>query len=109
MGLVSENQRRAQRYDLRIDVEYALSGGDKKTSFTRNISLGGVFVDAPGLKVAFGTRAQLKLMVPTQKEPIEVGGTIRWIDEHGFGVQFDGLRARDVWALGKFFEQSSSS
>ncbi len=47
---------------------------------------------------------RVKFRVPTQKDMIDVGAVVRWTDDQGFGVQFDGLRARDVWALGKFFE-----
>jgi hypothetical protein len=35
---------------------------------------------------------------------IEVGATVRWGDAKGVGLQFDGLRARDVWALNEYFK-----
>jgi hypothetical protein len=52
----------------------------------------------------------MKFRVPTQAETIEVAGQVRWLETEegrlrGIGVRFDGLRARDVWALNKFFEQ----
>ncbi len=100
---MSENQRRQQRYDRRLEIE-VIRDDAHETTFTRNVSLGGVFVESAE-RPPFGTRVKLKFKVPTQKEPIDVGGVIRWHDGSGFGVQFDGLRARDVWALGKFFEQ----
>ena len=31
----------------------------------------------------------------------------RWSNIDGVGVQFDGLRARDVWALNEYFKQLS--
>ena len=37
-------------------------------------------------------------------EAIEIGAVVRWSDDKATGIQFDGLRARDVWALNKFFE-----
>ena len=49
----------------------------------------------------------MRLRLPTFKDPIEVGGLVRWQQGAGVGVQFDGLRARDVWALGKYFESLS--
>jgi hypothetical protein len=100
---MSENQRKQQRFDRRLEIEVAI-GERRASTFTRNLSLGGVFVESAE-RPPFGTRVQLKFKVPTQKEMIDVGGVIRWHDGSGFGVQFDGLRARDVWALGKFFEQ----
>ena len=69
-----------------------------------NISLGGALVSA-GTKYSMGTRLQISFMVPTIEHPIEVGATVRWSDDKATGLQFDGLRARDVWALNKFFEQ----
>ena len=38
---------------------------------------------------------------------IETGATVRWSTDDSVGVQFDGLRAKDVWALGKYLEQLS--
>jgi len=101
---VGENQRKQTRYDRKIEVSVALGGGEAKTAFTRNMSLGGLYLESAD-RPALGSRAQLKFRIPTQKDPIDVGGTVRWVDGAGFGVQFDGLRARDVYALGKYFEQ----
>lgn len=78
------------------------------TGATRNISLGGVFVEAEQ-RFPFGARVSVRFNVPTQEEAVEVEGHVRWTEteegvQRGFGIQFDGLRARDVWALNKFFE-----
>jgi len=43
--------------------------------------------------------------VPTADQAIEVGTTVRWTEGTGIGLQFDGLRARDVWALNEFFKR----
>jgi uncharacterized protein (TIGR02266 family) len=79
------------------------------TTHTRNISLGGVYVmsDRP---LPFGAKVKLSFSIPNQQEAIEVDGEVRWIENedgntHGVGIQFGGLRARDVWALNKFFEK----
>ena len=71
------------------------------------LSLGGAFIES-SLRPAFNTRVQLAIRVPYRSRPIDVGGVVRWSDARGFGVQFDGLRAHDVWVLGKFFEQQSA-
>jgi len=47
----------------------------------------------------------ISFVVPTQSDPVEVGAIVRWSDDKATGLQFDGLRARDVWALNKYFEQ----
>ncbi len=75
---------------------------------TRDLSLGGVFINSKA-RPAFNMRVHLRFTIPSQKEPIEVGGVVRWSDPGGFGVQFDGLRARDVWALARFIDQLQRS
>jgi len=72
-----------------------------------NLSLGGA-LDSTGSKIAMGQRVAIVFSIPTLETPIEVGATIRWSDDKATGLQFDGLRARDVWALNKYFEQLSS-
>ncbi len=95
--------RSSQRFDVQLDIEFTV--GDKQHGCkTRNLSLGGAFVDSE-VKPAFNSRVMLRFNIPNQREPVQVGGVVRWVDPGGFGVQFDGLRARDVWALGKYFEQ----
>ena len=73
-----------------------------------NMSLGGALVSA-GAKLPMGQRVSISFIVPTLETPIEVTATVRWSDAKATGLQFDGLRARDVWALNKFFEQLPSS
>lgn len=105
-----EHRRADRRYDRRIDIEVEGDGAALKT-YTRNISLGGVYVIAQRA-LPFGCKVKLRFKVSTQNEPIEVDGEVRWVeaedgDTHGMGIQFGGLRARDVWALNKFFEKTS--
>ena len=52
-----------------------------------------------------GQRVTVSFIVPTMTEAIEVGATVRWSNDNATGLQFDGLRARDVWALNKYFGQ----
>ncbi len=73
-----------------------------------NLSLGGALINA-GMKFSMGQRVNVSFTIPTLETPIEVGATVRWSDDRATGLQFDGLRARDVWALNKFFEQLTSS
>jgi uncharacterized protein (TIGR02266 family) len=87
--------------------------GKKQVCRTRNISLGGVYVETP-LPLAIGTTIQLRFQLPTQPEPVEVSGDVRWVvtkkaagEEVGMGIRFQGLRARDVWALNRFFQTTA--
>jgi len=73
-----------------------------------NLSLGGALVSATS-KIAMGSRVQFTFSIPNAADAIEVGATVRWSDDKTTGLQFDGFRARDVWALNKFFQQLPSS
>ena len=103
-----EHRRSDRRYDRTLDIEVTADGVTFTTS-TRNISLGGIYL-LSDRTLPFGAKVSLRFKVPTQVEPIEVDGEVRWIESdngetHGLGVQFGGLRARDVWALNKYFEK----
>ena len=83
--------------------------GTRHLGHSRNISLGGMFVEtATALLVQ--TTIQVRFRVPTQPEPIDVTGEVRWVEAGGagqlagMGIRFHGLRARDVWALNRFFQ-----
>jgi hypothetical protein len=101
---VTKNTRTAQRFDVDLEVEYKTGESWSRTR-ARNASLGGLFLDDAALPS--GSKVLMRLRLPTLKDPIEVGGLVRWQDGAGVGVQFDGLRAKDVWALGKYFESLS--
>jgi uncharacterized protein (TIGR02266 family) len=108
-GDLADHFRRIDpRYDRELEVELFLEG-KKKTARTRNISLGGLFAEVPDA-APIGTVVQLRFQLPTQPEPVEVSGDVRWVvrkgpgDPVGLGIRFEGLRARDVWALNRFFQ-----
>ena len=69
-----------------------------------NLSLGGALVSS-ATRHAMGTRAHVTFRIPTLEDPIDIGATVRWADEGSVGLQFDGLRAREVWGLNEFFKQ----
>jgi len=103
-----EHRRSDRRYDRRLPIDITYEGQSFSTH-TRNISLGGVFV-ASDRALPFGAKVRLSFRVPTQTELTEVVGQVRWVEQEegavrGLGIQFEGLRARDVWALNKYFEK----
>lgn len=73
----------------------------------KNLSLGGALLSA-SMRHALGARAHITFKVPTTEEPIDVGAVVRWAHDDSVGIQFDGLRAREVWALNEFFKQLSA-
>ena len=108
---LAEHFRRIDpRYERQLDVE-VVSEGKKHTSRTVNISLGGMFLDSAA-PLEIGATVQLRFALPTQPEPVEVAGDVRWVvkregSHSGIGIRFQGLRARDVWALNQFFQTSA--
>ncbi len=106
--MVDHFRRTDPRYDRRLEIEILLDG-KKHIATSKNLSLGGLFVEiAEPLPVQ--TTVQVRFRVPTQPEPIDVTGEVRWVERAqpgspaGMGIRFAGLRARDVWALNRFFE-----
>jgi uncharacterized protein (TIGR02266 family) len=106
---VSDHFRRTDpRYARRLDVEIV---ADNRTysATTGNISLGGVFIETD-VTFPLQSRLQIRFRIPTQPEPIEVTGEVRWLEPGGpdqaagVGIRFQGLRAREVWALNRFFQ-----
>ena len=107
---MAEHFRRIDpRYERQLDVE-VVADGKKLTSRTVNISLGGLFLDS-ATPLELGATVQLRFMLPTQPEAVEVAGDVRWVVKkegaNGIGIRFQGLRARDVWALNQFFQSGS--
>lgn len=99
---MADNRRTSTRFDVWIESKLTVNGTVVECTMT-NLSLGGALLAAT--KQAMGQRVQLAFRVPTQQDTIEVGAIVRWSDDKGVGLQFDGLRARDVWALNEYFKQ----
>jgi uncharacterized protein (TIGR02266 family) len=106
--LVEHFRRTDPRYDRRVEVEIVAAGKQYRVT-TRNLSLGGMFVDTDDL-LPEQTTIQVRFKVPTQPELVDVAGEVRWVEPGtdgkpgGMGIRFQGLRARDVWALNRFFQ-----
>ena len=102
-----EHRRSDRRYDRQLAIDF-VHEGQTYHARTKNISLGGVFIETDA-RLPYGARVQMKFRLPSQPEPIEVAGQVRWCESgdemNGIGVRFDGLRARDVWGLNKLFSQ----
>jgi hypothetical protein len=97
------DRRRSYRHGVSLPVEVTLVG-TRHAAQTRMLSFGGAFLES-ALRPGFGSRVQLRFVVPGVDVTVETAGIVRWSDARGFGVQFDGLRAAAVWALGKFFSR----
>ena len=102
-------RRTEPRFERQVDVELT-HAGTTYTGVTRDLSLSGLCARFD-TAFAFGDRVSLRFTVPGQPQPVDVQGEVRWSQaapEGGkfYGVHFLGLRARDVWALNRFFQSS---
>ncbi len=103
---MTDNRRTSTRHVVSIASQLTIDGTQRDATMI-NLSLGGALVDS-GMKHPMGARMQIVFRLPTIEEAIEVGATVRWSDANGVGLQFDGLRAREVWALNEYFKQLPS-
>jgi len=102
---VADN-RSQTRHEVAIPAKLTVDGTSNDCTML-NLSLGGALISAHG-KYAMGHRVKVAFHVPAMTDAIEVGATVRWSNSDGIGIQFDGLRARDVWALNEYFKQLPS-
>ncbi len=96
------DNRKSTRHAVNLAASIEVDG-QSHDSVTQNLSLGGGHFGFDG-RLPMGTRVSVTFRIPTQEEAITVGGAVRWAAPAGIGVQFDGLRAKEVWSLNKFFE-----
>jgi hypothetical protein len=98
---VSDNRRSAKRHDVDLGARIQIAEAQEPCRI-RNLSIGGAFIGVR--KLPMGSRVTVWFGLPTHESEIEATATVRWNADDGVGVQFDGLRARETWALGKYLE-----
>ena len=103
---MADNRRTSTRHAVTIDATITLNGSTTDV-LMNNLSLGGAQLGT-STRYAMGQKVTVSFKITTLPEPIEVGATVRWSDGTNVGVQFDGLRARDVWGLNELFKQLSA-
>ena len=102
---MSINRRSASRHHVELPCTLTIVNGDAAGPadlMMVNLSIGGALIRRPRLPL--GVRVEVGFRVPTLDDNISTGAVVRWSTDDEVGVQFDGLRPRDVWALSKFFE-----
>jgi hypothetical protein len=68
----------------------------------RSISLLGTFLELGRLPM--GTQVNITFGLPAIGERLSLDAVVHWSTDHGVGVQFEGIRAREVWALWRYIE-----
>ena len=106
MSLEPSTRRVNQRHSVNIPSVIHLKGGTRE-AFITNISVGGLYI-----KDTFAYENKqvisVEFSIPNLNSPIMVDSIVRWlerVDEEiiGVGVQFVGLKAKEVWALTRYF------
>lgn len=95
--------RSSTRHPVNLDVQVLYQGASSNQVMT-NMSLGGALITYSE-RLPLGAGLDLTFRVPHLESPIQVKALVRWSDDESTGVQFDGLRAREVWSLNEFFKQ----
>lgn len=102
LDFVTES-RSSTRHPVNIDV--TVTHEEITTEQTMlNMSLGGALLTFSE-RLPLGDNIEVTFRIPTQEAPISVKAVVRWSTDESAGVQFDGLRAREVWSLNEFFKQ----
>ncbi len=97
---MSDNRRTATRHP--VDLPCTVRDDTTREARIVNLSVGGALITHA--RAPMGHRVHLSFHVPTLAEAITIGAIVRWSTDLEIGVQFDGLRPKDVWALSKYFE-----
>jgi hypothetical protein len=97
------DHRTTAREPVELPATVGINGAVLECS-VHNISLGGVFVN--GVSLPIDTRVLLRFAVPRHPS-IEVESVVRWSTELGVGLQFEGLRAHDTYALTQFLRSQT--
>ena len=95
--------RTTNRYPVELLATVTLQGESRETSLV-NLSVGGALFTGFD-RLPIGTQLSLVFKVPTSDVSIEVNAVVRWSTDNSTGVQFDGLRAREVWSINEYFKE----
>jgi hypothetical protein len=90
--------RRYARRQIDQPVEFALAGGERQPGVCRNISLGGLHVDA-GEPAPFGASVTIFIDLPGLEETATLPGVVRWTQSGAMGVQLGLFGAQVTHAI----------
>jgi hypothetical protein len=100
------SEKRAHtRFPARLRVAFEVEGRRVECR-TRDLSLGGMFLDTTAVSLPFGTELTVTLTLPLLAEPTPVRCVVRWAIASGLGVSFLSLRAAETWAINQLSVQS---
>ena len=108
MGTNTELNRRARsRHDVWLPATLTVDGLDFDVEIA-NMSLGGAAVRAPH-SLTLGTQVALCFVLDGLHEVIDTTAIVRWRTGDQIGMQFESLRAREMWALGCYLKEETAA
>jgi len=96
-GPPPESRRNARR-QVNQPIEFALADGERRPGICRNISLGGLHVDAAE-PARFGTGVTIFIDLPGIEGTTALPGIVRWTQPGCMGVQLGLFGARVTHAI----------
>jgi Tfp pilus assembly protein PilZ len=101
-----DSRRAYHRAPVDMAVTIVTADGQEQYGQAVNISQGGMFIQT--IPVAVGEQVSLAFYLPDLENAVQTVAIVRWNEEQGaqgIGVQFEPLRAMEVWAINKIFER----
>jgi len=95
-------KRSHRRVPLGAEISCRRSDGSTFTAQGKDISIGGMFVEA-SKSVTFGEELSIEVRLPRTKQAIMLPSIVRWLGPGGFGVQFGLLGARETHAISELY------
>jgi type IV pilus assembly protein PilZ len=95
---VAAEKRKHPRQNVQIPVAFQREGGPRLEGLSRDMSIGGMFVETSS-PAPFGATVQVFMTLPGLKQEVSVKATVRWTEPDGMGVQFGLMGARETHAL----------
>jgi hypothetical protein len=93
-----QDNRVHPRVPINVTVTCEQVGGGSFEAFAKDISVGGMFLQADGAP-PFGTELIIVGMLPGAKKPVRLPAIVRWAKPNGFGVQFGLLGALETHVI----------
>lgn len=99
------NRRARNRIAVRISATLVWDGVEHQVLIS-DLGMGGAFVQCE-VRPPFGSAVTLAFSHWTG--PLRVAATIRWNGDHGVGMQFGAMSARETYAVAEVLQQLGSS
>src|SRR3569623_578907 len=100
-------RRAPSRHDVWLPATLTSDGLDFDVEIA-NVSLGGALVRMPQ-PLPMGAHVELTFVLAGLHEVSDATAGVRWRTDDKVGLQFDGLRARETWALGVYLKEDTAA